>query len=175
VTRKREPCVVDTNVAVAADRRATAGSGCVRACIAALREIIDGKRTIVIDDGGEIVREYRNNLYTQGQPGIGAAFLKWIWDFEHNSKHCDRVKITRKQDPADDFEEFPSHDGLKQFDLADRKFVAVSAKHPARPTILEATDTKWWGWKDALAECGIRVHFLCEAEIAERYKQKFEK
>ncbi len=88
--------------------------------------------------------------------------------------HCDRVKIKPVKDIAGDFEEFPRHDGLKEFDLADRKFVAVSIAHPKRPVILQATDTKWWGWKEALAECGVRVDFLCATEIEESYKRKSE-
>lgn len=170
-----EPCIVDTNVAVAADLRSSAGPTCVRACIAALRNIMDGKRKIVLDDSGEILGEYRINLYSEGQPGIGVAFLKWLWSIQYNVAHCDRVKIKSKESVVGSFEEFPCHEGLKDFDIADRKFVAVSVAHPGQPIILEGTDTKWWGWKDALAECGVPVEFLCSQEIAENYKRKFEK
>jgi hypothetical protein len=130
---------------------------------------------IVVDEGGEILKEYRNNLYTQVQPGIGAIFLKWMWTCEYNPNHCSRVKITRRQDGTGDYEEFPRHNGLKDFDLADRKFVAVSLVHDRRPAILQGTDTKWWGWKEALADCGVRIDFLCAAEIADSYQRKFEK
>ena len=62
---------------------------------------------------------------------------------------------------------------MSKFDPSDRKFVAVANAHPGKPSILQATDSKWWGWKDALLECGIKVEFLCPAEIANAYKRKF--
>jgi len=62
---------------------------------------------------------------------------------------------------------------LINFDPYDRKFVAVAATHPDRPAILQATDSKWWGWKEALAECGVIVEFLCPADIEAGYNRKF--
>jgi len=37
---------------------------------------------------------------------------------------------------------------------------------------LQAVDSKWWGWKEALSECGIEVIFLCPDDIAEKYAKK---
>lgn len=71
-----------------------------------------------------------------------------------------------------DFVEFPNHPELQKFDRSDRKFVAVSVAHPDQPPILQAADSKWWGWKEALAECGITVIFLCSDGIAEKYAKK---
>ncbi len=82
----------------------------------------------------------------------------------------DRVAITKN---GESYEEFPIHDGLVDFDKSDCKFVAASNAHKDKPPILQATDSKWWGWKDSLAEAGITVHFLCskyaEAKCAERW------
>ena len=44
--------------------------------------------------------------------------------------------------------------------------------HPDKPPILQATDSKWWGWKDALAEVGITVHFLCPDYVKAKYAEK---
>ncbi len=38
--------------------------------------------------------------------------------------------------------------------------------------MLQATDSKWWGWRDALADCGITVEFLCPEQIQETYERK---
>jgi hypothetical protein len=73
---------------------------------------------------------------------------------------------------GDSYEEFPSHDGLNDFDRSDRKFVAVTNAHPDKPPILQATDSKWWGWKDALAEVGITAHFLCPEYAEDKYAEK---
>ena len=52
------------------------------------------------------------------------------------------------------------------------KFLAVAAAHEEHPPILQAFDSKWWGWRDALAQVGISVHFLCKHEIAEKHAAK---
>ncbi|GBC60830.1 hypothetical protein DENIS_1789 [Desulfonema ishimotonii] len=73
---------------------------------------------------------------------------------------------------GDSYNEFPDHDGLANFDISDRKFIAASNAHPDKPLILEATDSKWWGWKDALAEVSITVKFMCPDYIREKYQEK---
>ena len=30
----------------------------------------------------------------------------------------------------------------------------------------------WWGWKDALADVGITVHFLCPDYVRSKYEDK---
>ena len=80
--------------------------------------------------------------------------------------------MTPKAGDPTGFEEFPDHPGLAGFDVSDRVFVAVSAAHPEKPPIVEASDSKWWGWKDALEQCGVRVGFLCPDELARKYREK---
>jgi hypothetical protein len=58
------------------------------------------------------------------------------------------------------------------FDNSDRKFVAVANAHPDKPEILQATDSKWWGWKDALAKVGITVSFMCPEYVRIKYEEK---
>jgi hypothetical protein len=74
-----------------------------------------------------------------------------------------------------DYTTFPEHEDLDKFDPADKKFVALANAHPRKPPILQATDSKWWGWKDALSACGITVEFLCPDEVREIYERKFRK
>lgn len=96
-------------------------------------------------------------------------FIKWVHDNQWNPQKIERIAITRN---GDSYDEFPSHENLKTFDLSDRKFVAVANAHPARPPILQATDSKWWGWKGALQEAGITVQFLCPNYARKKYKEK---
>ncbi len=71
--------VVDTNVPIVANGRAPqAGLTCVLACIDALDDL-RLHHTIVLDNLGLILDEYRNNLSARGQPGVGDAFFKWVW------------------------------------------------------------------------------------------------
>lgn len=168
--------VVDTNVVVAADGKSSSGGGCARACLDAVREITDRGARLAIDDGWRIIKEYRENVDTRGQPGVAQTFLKWVYINYRNPRRCACVAIRPRGAGVEDFQEFPSHQGLSGFDPSDRKFVAVAAAHPNHPNhppILQATDTKWWGWKEALAECGLQVKFLCPEEIAKSYEKKF--
>jgi hypothetical protein len=165
--------VVDTNVPLTANGAADASPDCVMACVDALMEILSDKRPLVIDDDRRILREYMRKLSPSGQPGLGDGFLKWVLTNQANPSRCVQVSITPRSHDEDHFEEFPDDPDLSSFDRADRKFVAVACAHPECPPILEALDTKWWGWREALARAGVTVTFLCQDEIQMRYEQKF--
>ena len=105
----------------------------------------------------------------KGQPGVGDRFMKWVHDNRWSLPDSQRVNITKN---SDSYNEFPEHKELVNFDLSDRKFVAAANAHPDKPPILQATDSKWWGWKDALRDVGINVHFLCSEYIEAKYGKK---
>jgi len=167
-------CLVDTNVPKTANRALDPATipqeltGCVLACVKAVEHIIK-KGGLVMDAGDEIFDEYRQQLSMKGQPGVGDRFVKWVHDNRWKFPDADRVAITNN---GESYDEFPDHDGLAQFDKSDRKFIAVSNAHPDKPPVLQATDSKWWGWKDALAEIGITVHFLCPDYAKAKYEEK---
>ena len=163
--------VVDTNVAVVANGRDSYPLGCIEACIDRLHEI-QTRGQIVLDNVRLILTEYINNLSLTGQPGVGDAFLKWVLINQNNPERCPQVPIHPKSQSENDFLEFPAHPGLARFDPSDRKFVAVSWAHPDRPPILQALDSKWWGFKDVLRECEITVEFLCPEDIKKLYQSK---
>jgi hypothetical protein len=168
--------VIDTNVPVVANRRSAASSACVETCVNEILAITrDETRRVALDLEGFIIREYIANLSFAGQPGVGDAFLKWLHANQAVVERCEKVPITRAGPGGDDFPDFPADEALARFDPSDRKFVAVARAHPAHPPILEATDAKWWGWREALARNGVTVQFLCEAEIRSAYETKFGK
>ncbi len=167
-------CLVDTNVpktanlATQPDPDSDVSDACVLACVGAVEHVIK-KRGLIIDAGDEIFDEYRQQLSMKGQPGVGDLFMKWVHDNRWSLPAPHRVTITRN---SDSYDEFPTHDGLIDFDKSDRKFVAAANAHMERPPILQATDSKWWGWKDALAEVGITVQFLCPEYVEAKYAKK---
>ena len=167
-------CVVDTNVpkvanlAMQPDPNSDVPDECVLACIEAIEHVIK-KKGLVIDANDDIFDEYRRQLSMEGQPGVGDAFMKWVHDHRHSLPDCQRVQITKN---GDSYNEFPVHEDLNDFDNSDRKFVAVSNAHPDKPAIFQAADSKWWGWKDALSQCGITVQFMCEGYIKTKYQEK---
>ena len=176
MTRRGGKRIIDTNVAVTANLALALDLDlvedeklcCVMACVEAIEEVVK-HGGLVIDGHNEIFDEYRANLSMAGQPGMGDRFLKWVHDNRWSFPEEDRVPITKI---GNTYEEFPEHAGLKNFDRSDRKFVAVANAHRAKPPILEATDSKWWGWNDALAEVGVTVIFLCEDWIRKKHDDK---
>jgi hypothetical protein len=152
--------VVDTNVCIVANEgHAPAGLRCVAACIDALDDARNG--LVVIDDGYLVIQEYQRHLSFSGQPRAGNAFFKWLWDNHCNDQHCVRVRLTPLDDPTRAFEEFPDDPKLARFDRSDQKFVAAALASGLNPRVLNASDTDWWHAKDALAEHGVAITFLC--------------
>lgn len=167
-------CVVDTNVATTANgANSGARASCVAASARALHAIMK-KGHVFIDSERHILDEYGKNLSDRGQPGPGDAFLKWLLTHEWNEERVTQVVITRNDDDEgrEDFDELPPPPEGILYDASDRKFLAVAAAHPSHPPILQAFDSKWWGWRQALAEVGVRIHFLCEDDIAEKHREK---
>jgi len=167
-----EYCVVDTNVPIAANRRhpfdgtEAENEKWILACVVAIEHVYTNN-ALVLDEGDEIFQEYLDHLSPSGQPGIGDRFVRWVKD---NRWQLQSVRITKN---GDSYNEFPEHEGLTNFDHSDRKFVAVSNAHPQKPPIFEATDSKWFGWKDALNEVGIDVEFLCIEYVKRKFEAKF--
>lgn len=157
--------IVDTNVPVAANGRAEQVSiECVLACTQRLQQIAQQGR-LILDNQWLILREYMRHLSPSGQPGVGDAFLKWVFNNIANPARIEMVSITpaNSDDPdGTDFQEFPDDPALANFDRSDRKFVVVCLVHPQHPPILNATDRDWWDFRHALSAHGVPVRFLCE-------------
>lgn len=166
-------CVVDTNVTTTANgANAGAPPACVVASARALQSVMANGH-VFIDDGGRIVAEYRANLNAnKGQPGPGDAFLKWLLTHEWGGEKVTRVTITPTAEDDEDFEELPRPPADILYDRSDRKFLAVAAAPAEHPPILQAFDSKWWGWQTALSKIGVTIHFLCEDDIARKYREK---
>ena len=158
--------VVDTNVPKVANGREEspqASPRCVRTCISRIRRIMRGEDKLVLDENGLILREYRRNLHSSGQPGAGDAFLGWI--LRTGAAMCESVPITLVDGLEIEFDEFPDDPALKRFDEDDRKFIAVARAHPDKPPILQAVDSKWLNFRDALHQNGVRVEDLCPEDV----------
>ncbi len=152
--------VVDTNVAIVANGRHEAASDqCVDACIDAL--LAAQGDVVLVDDGYRIFDEYQRHLSHAGQPGVGDAFFKWLWSNQANPVCCRQVGITPADLDGRVFLEFPDDPELEGFDRNDRKFVVVALASGDDPAILNASDSDWWEFRDALRRHGIRTEFLC--------------
>ena len=171
-----DTCVVDTNVPIIAnlatnyDENHDIPSDCIKACIEAIEHVVTNGG-LVVDEIGEILEEYSRYLSFEGAPGLGDKFMKWVHDFQCTPDKVTRIPIHRLNST---YKEFPEHGDLENFDKDDRKFVAVANAYSDthKPPIFQATDSKWWGWKDALSEVGIDVCFLCPDYVKEKHPKK---
>ncbi len=172
-----EKFIIDTNVPLTANKILNYEEAdsklldCMEMCVKLIELVCKTKQGLVLDSRDEIFNEYCNKLSFSGQPGVGDRFFKWVYDNMFSFPSEDRVDIT----PIDDtYEEFPDHPGLKEFDPTDKMFIATANAHTSdpKPTIYQATDSKWWGWKNALSEVGISVQFLCEEYVKDKHNKK---
>lgn len=163
--------VVDTNVVLVANgQHADVSSVCVKTCVLTLQSIMrTGK--LALDEGFLILHEYQNKTQPKKGNRPGDAFVKWALNNRCNAKKVDQVPLLEHHERG--FESFPDDADLVSFDSPDRKFVAVSGAHPDKPSIAQAADSKWLDWAPALHRHGIKVDFLCQADIQQFHENKF--
>lgn len=156
--------VIDTNVLITANgKHKNASDEDAFVCQNFLVNCI--KVRVSIDSMELIFKEYFTHASLSGQPGIGDAFLKRLWDNQYNDSICEQVDITPH--PVREFEEFPDDESLADFDRDDRKFVAVAVGSRFDAVICNATDTDWWDYRHAFKKLGITIQFLCPELMAE--------
>ena len=133
-------------------------AGCAQKCVRYIKQFIeDAESRLVLDDGGRILKEYRNAESFREDPNLAKIFYVWAY-----------------QKQAADIEDFVHLDEMKdnEFDPPDRKYIALSYKHAQKPLIVEAGDSKWWGIRDNLKKFGIDIEFIDEEYIKNKYDQK---
>jgi len=158
--------IIDTNVPLtAAGKNDAAGAECQLVCIQILRRIIEGDIAVVIDDGGEAYREYRNNMYPDPNPSAGLAsqFLMYLINHQGIPKRVHRVKLSRNADGS--YEDYPNDDSLSGFDADDQKWVAMALRFKKDmrkdAPIVNAADRDWRHFQSVLLAWGVRLEFLC--------------
>ena len=157
--------VVDTNVAIAANGRAThADLQCRRSCVERLAAVVK-EETIAIDDAGLIFDEYARHLERSGQPGVGDLFLKHVFDHQYQPARVRRVTLRRSTDTRRGFEELPEN----TFDPSDRKFLAVAVV--AKAVVLNATDSDWDEQTALLDRLRVQVRQLCPQHASKAARQ----
>ncbi len=147
--------VVDSNVAIVANRRGThADERCQLACVEKLEYVVE-KEVVAIDDARAILAEYAKHLQTSGMLGMGDTFYKHVLNHQHRSDRVQVVAVTPSEDPARGFEELPEN----TFDPSDRKFLAVAVA--AKAVVLNATDSDWAEHAALMDRLGVKVSQLC--------------
>lgn len=143
---------------------------CARKCIKFMKKFMENsKSSLVLDAEGRILKEYRNAYLLGGSPNMAAMFC--IWAHQHMPKNAEDF-VSMVEVAENEFQSYPDSEKLKKFDPPDRKYIALAYNHKEKPPIVEASDSKWWGIKEALEENGLRVDFIDEDYIKEKYMQK---
>ena len=167
--------VVDTNVLIAANGSDKEWIQIALKCAQRLKQVQDGE-TICIDSSRLILREYSRHL-PGARKGFGDMFFLWLVQNQMNATHCLQVTVNPTNQESTEFAEFPNLGAelTPLIDPSDRKFIAVSHAAPNETPILQATDSKWWGWKAGLAEAGIPVEFIDDEFLRPIYEKKMGK
>lgn len=157
--------IVEENVAIVANDSSRenplatqANERCQIECIRTLRKIVKNG-IAVIDDAGEIIMKYRQNLSGKGQPGVGDAFLKHVYDHQYNKRKVQRLVLS--VDEHGHYIDFPKDPRLKNFDPSDRLFVALALASPKRAYIINAVDSDYSHHRQPLRSAGVSVIELC--------------
>ncbi len=182
--------IIDTNVIVVANTEIRedengklvavgmadhATPDCIITCKNRLDQIRGGSTKVVLDDKERLTREYRRYVRDlrrsrSQQNRAGDLFWAWLMRIQWLPEKCKMVHITPLQGNGTEFEEFPDDAELSEFDPADRKFIAVAIAY-TRDTqqtapILQAVDTKWEGFIEALQRRGVKVEQICKPDLA---------
>lgn len=120
---------------------------------------------IYVDSEYLIFDEYFKNLKRSGQPGVGDAFAKWLYDNQYNENVCKMVAINPLNNEGTLFSEFALEGDLINFDPSDRKFVAVAIASFNIPEICNASDSDWWDFKQPLNDLGVKIKFICPNQL----------
>lgn len=162
--------VIDTNVLLVANcQHDEVSEDCVVACIERL-QAIQQKGIVVIDDGFRILGEYQRKTSMRPPKGVGDLFLRWLLR-QTGSARVEQITLNETAEYC--FVEFPDSALEPLFDATDRKFAAVAHAHPDKPVIWQAVDCKWLDWWPALSAKGVKVDFLCPADVCATYGKKF--
>lgn len=114
-----------------------------------------------IDSMNLIFDEYFTYASRKGEPGIGSALAKYIWDHIADQAICEVVPIITCPEPHF-FSVFKTHNELLSFDKSDLKFIAVCIDSNKMPVICNACDSDWKEKKELLDAKRIRVLQIIE-------------
>ncbi len=169
--------IVDTNVIVIANDTDDERADCRDLCQDRLEQILFQGETVVIDDNWRILGEYEDNVNPNARKkGVGDIFVKTLLQNLKNPEICTMVSITLSAGNGTGFEEFPDDPALSNFDPDDRKFIAVALVyenvHQQKATLLQASDSQWYGFREELVRNGLEVEFVCEEYIRDLYERR---
>ena len=168
-----EKCIVDTNVPTKAsypmEEWKEEELELIGSCMDFIHELISNPQSkLVLDMDREIVGEYENNIK---KSDMGKMFFRWLYDYMAQMDiMSDMLKLEKAADGS--YKDFPKDEALQGLDLADRKFIALSAAHKEKPQLIQAADGKWLEFEEALEKHGIHIEFLNPEYANKKFTKK---
>lgn len=167
-----DKCIIDTNVPTKAsypvNERKEDELELIGSCIDFIHEFINNEESkLVLDCDWEIVGEYKNNIK---DTDVGKQFLQWLYSYMAKMDVVTDMPKLEKQNG--EYIAFPKCEELADFDVADRKFIALSLTHCDNPPIVQAADGKWLGFEEILRDYGVHIEFLDREYVTMKYNQK---
>ncbi len=167
--------IMDTNVAAKA---AALQKDCrleemkmQRKCAEFIGEFVNNPSSqLILDMNYEIVHEYRKRI--PHETDLGRIFWRWFNTYVGKIPFENMVRLEKDSDG--NYVSFPLEERTEKFDRSDRKFIALSIAHSEHPPVVEASDGKWYGFRDVFAEYGVHIEFLDIDYAAMMYERKIE-
>lgn len=148
--------VIDTNVLIAANQRAThATSACAAACAQLLRRAHGGD--VLLEDTANLVfDEYRRYLRPSGQPGPGDWFFRWYLENRWSAARVAQIDVGG--DSATVSAHVPI--ALQSMDRSDHKWIAIYLIGKGQ-ALYNALDSDWSEHARAFRDAAVCVVELC--------------
>ncbi|MCY4596413.1 MAG: hypothetical protein OXC19_16635 [Bryobacterales bacterium] len=163
--------VVDSNVAIVANGCDThADIQCQLTCVEKVRSVLQ-HGVVVIDDDGEILKEYGRQLKIQqkkgrGMSGVGNEFFIHLFNHQYSNHRVRRIAITKSADDRRGYDQLPEN----TLDRSDRKFLAVAVV--AKAVLLNATDSDWDEQKALIEKVGVELDQLCPQHASKATRRR---
>lgn len=134
---------------------ADASDECRLRCADALIDAIE-RRRVILDNEAEYFDKYRAHCSMHGQPGIGDAFLRAIYE----RGYTDWIVRVDISDGAGGYR-LPAEVVASTFDRDDLLWLAGAVNAPSKAHVVNAVDSDYREHEELLRRNGISVRELC--------------
>jgi len=169
--------IIDTNVPlVGSGVDDSVSDECILQSARVIRAVLERRITVVLDSAGDVLSEYRANMYPDPNPSASLAgnFLMHLID---NSGIPDCVRFLNLPLESDGaYIDYPDGQDAwsteiprcERFDPDDKKWVALAVRFK-RDTgvdapIVNAADKCWLAFEPHLESAGVKLEVLCRDE-----------
>jgi hypothetical protein len=112
---------------------------------------------VMVDTLDRLMDEYQPYVNFRGEPGVGDAFYRYVFDNQYYEDRVRRVEITPSADEGRGYEELPEN----TMRAGDRVVLAVAVTGKGR--VVNATDSDWAEQEELMTALNVGVVQVCPA------------